>query len=172
MSPRGLLPISSSLLWLGGLVTVFFLKVLGTSKLPLFLNTRYFSSAFSFLKCILEAGELSHQVKAFTALEEDPSLLPVSMLVGSQPPLTPTPRGFKTLFRLWKPLTCTNPQTDINKYTKLKMKSSARIQWMKYDPSIYLMPAHSPIILLNHSPVADHSGITEYETAFCRHNDL
>lgn len=99
MSPRGLLPISSSLLWLGGLVTVFFLKVLGISKLPLFLNTRYFSSAFSFLKCILEGGELSHQVKAFTALEEDPSLLLVSMLVGSQPPLTPTPRGFKALFR-------------------------------------------------------------------------
>lgn len=79
-------------------MTVFFLNVLGISKLPPFLKTRYFSSAFSFLKCILEGGELSHQVKAFTALEEDPSLFPVSMLVGSQPPLTPTPRGFKALF--------------------------------------------------------------------------
>lgn len=103
------------------------------------LKTRYFSSALSFLKCILEAGARSHQVRAFPAFKEDSCLLPVSMFVGSQPLLTPTPGHSMHSSGLWKPLTCTNPQTDRNKHTKLKMKSFVHIQWVRYDPSIHLL---------------------------------
>lgn len=60
---------------------------------------------------------ISSSKSIFTALEEDLSLLPVSMLVGSQPPLTPTSGDSMDFSGLWKPLTCINPHTDINKYT-------------------------------------------------------
>lgn len=152
-------------------MTVFFLNVLWISKLLLFLKTRYFSSAFSFLKCILEAGELSHQVKAFYSPRRGPKFAPSIYVGWLSTTFNSNSRGFNALF--W-PLKATHmyKPTHRHKYTKLKMKYLVCIQWMKYDPSISLMPAHSPIILLNHSPVADHSRITEYETAFCRHNDL
>lgn len=88
------------------------------SKLFLFLKTGYFSSAFSFLKCILEAGARSHQVRAFPALEEDPSLLPSIYIGWLSTTFNSNSRGFNAVFwplkatHMYKP---TDRQKQIHK---------------------------------------------------------